>query len=149
LKDWNRPDILEFVDEGKYFLHTQEVDFDTITRNRTWFTFASTPRLNAELNKPDSTRLAPMAVLFHMRLTRPVVGMILVLAGLSVILRDQNRNIFLSAGLCLVLCSMFFVVQFTCKSLGDNEYMSPALAAWVPVLLFGPLSFSLFDAVHT
>jgi len=149
LKDWNRPDILEFIDEGKYFLHIQEVDFDTITRNRTWYTFASTPRLHVELQKPDSSRLAPMAVLFHMRLTRPVVGMILVLAGLSVILRDQNRNIFLSAGLCLVLCAMFFVVQFTCKSLGDNEYISPALSAWTPVLLFGPFSFTLFDAVHT
>lgn len=149
LKDWNQPGILEMIDEGKFFLHTREVDFDTITRSRTWYTFASTPRLHVELSKPDSTRLAPMAVLFHMRLTRPLVGMILILSGISVILRDQNRNIFLSTGLCLVLCALFFAAQFTCKSLGDNEYISPALAAWIPVMFFGPLSVSLFDAVHT
>jgi lipopolysaccharide export system permease protein len=69
--------------------------------------------------------------------------------GLSVILRDQNRNVFVSTGLCLVLCAVFFGACFACKHLGDNEFLSPALAAWLPVLGFGPLAFVLFDAVHT
>jgi lipopolysaccharide export system permease protein len=149
LKDWTRPDILEMIDPGKYFLYTNEVDFTMVTRARNWYTVASTLRLHQELSRPDSTRLAAMAVLFHMRLTRPFVGMILVLCGLSIILRDQNRNVFLSAGMCLALCALFFAAQFTCRSLGDNEYFSPALAAWLPVLFFGPLAVALFDAVHT
>ena len=33
--------------------------------------------------------------------------------------------------------------------LGDSEFLSPALAAWLPVLGFGPLAFVLFDAIHT
>jgi lipopolysaccharide export system permease protein len=134
---------------GKYFLHIQEVDFEAITRSRTWFVFASTPRLLAELNRSDSSRLASMAVLFHMRLTRPILGLLLVFMGLSVILRDQNRNVFISTALCLVMCAVFFGACFTCKHLGDNEYLSPALAAWLPVLFFGPLAFVLFDAIHT
>jgi lipopolysaccharide export system permease protein len=149
LEGWDKPDILEIIDSGKYFLHTQEVTFETITRNRGWFIFASTPQLLQELSKPDSTRLASMAVLFHMRLTRPILGLILVFMGLSVILRDQNRNVFISTGLCLVLCGVFFGACFACKHLGDNEYLSPALAAWLPVLTFGPLGFVLFDAIHT
>ena len=128
---------------------THEVDFDAITRSRTWFVYASTFRLWEELSKPESTRLASMAVMFHMRLTRPVLGLLLVIMGLSVILRDQNRNVFISAGLCLLLCGVFFAAIFACRSLGDNEYLSPALAAWLPVLAFGPLSFVLFDAIHT
>jgi lipopolysaccharide export system permease protein len=40
-------------------------------------------------------------------------------------------------------------VCFTCKSLGDNDLLAPALAAWLPVLVFGPLSLVMFDAVHT
>ena len=119
------------------------------TGSDSWFNFASTARLSSELSKPDTTRLAAMAVLFHMRLTRPLLGMILVVMGLSVILRDQNRNVFLSSGICLVLCALFFAAQFATKQLGDNDIISPALAAWLPVLLFGPLSFAMFDAVHT
>lgn len=141
--------VLERIDPGKYFLRTTEVDFEALTRSRTWYALASTPRLREELDRADTARLAAMAVLFHMRLTRPILGMLLLVMGLSVILRDQNRNIFISTGLCLVLCGVFFAALFACKSLGENDYLSPALAAWLPVLCFGPLAFVLFDAVHT
>ena len=90
-----------------------------------------------------------MAVLFHMRLTRPILGMVLVFLGLSVILRDQNRNVIISSGMCLVLCGVFFGINYTCKMLGDNDYLSPALAAWMPVLISGPFCLVMFDAVHT
>lgn len=143
------PNVLKVLDSGKYFLYTREADFEAITRSRTWFSFASTYRLLSELNKPESMRLASMAVRFHMRLTRPILGLLLVLLGLSIILRDQNRNVYISTALCLVLCGLFFASCFLCRQLGDNEYLSPALAAWLPVLVFGPLAFVLFDAIHT
>jgi lipopolysaccharide export system permease protein len=75
--------------------------------------------------------------------------MILVYIGLGVILRDQTRNVFISAGMCLVLCAIFFGACLTCQYLGNNEHLAPALAAWLPVLGFGPLAFVMFDAVHT
>jgi lipopolysaccharide export system permease protein len=149
LPDWARPDVVEQIAPGKYFLYTSEVDFDVATRGNKWFYRASTWRLFRELLKSDSNRLASMAVLFHKRLTRPVQGILLVFLGLSVILRDQNRNVFISAGLCVVLCAVFFAADFGCKHLGEKEFLSPALAAWLPVLFFGPLSFSWFDAIHT
>jgi lipopolysaccharide export system permease protein len=143
------PTVLEQFGLGKYFLHTHTVTFDSVVRDRNWFHLVSTAELFEELRNPDSTRLAAMAVLFHMRLTRPILGMILVLMGLSVILRDQNRNIFISAGFCLVLCAIFFAACFAARQLGENDILPPALAAWLPVLLFGPISFAMFDAVHT
>src|SRR5205807_2453934 len=117
------------IDPGKYFLKTEQVDFDTITRGRNWYYYSSTAGLRAELSRPDSTRLGTMAVLFHMRMTRPILGVILVLLGLSIILRDQNRNVILSAGMCLVVCALFFAAQFACRQLGENNYLSPALAS--------------------
>jgi lipopolysaccharide export system permease protein len=148
-EDFSCPALLEQIDSGKYFLKTKEVDFDAVTRHRNWFSLASTRRLYDELQKPETTRVATMAVLFHQRLTRPFLGMILVLMGLSIILRDQNRNVFLSAGLCLVLCGVFFAACFASKQLGDNDILAPALAAWLPVLFFGPIAMVMFDAVHT
>jgi lipopolysaccharide export system permease protein len=143
------PGILDVKDSGRFFLHTRDVDFEAVTRNPSWFLLASTAHLHQELQRPESTRLASMAVLFHSRLTRPLLGMVLVLLGMSVILRDQNRNVIISSGMCLVLCGVFFAATYACKMLGDNEYINPALAAWMPVLLFGPHAIVLFDAVHT
>ena len=51
--------------------------------------------------------------------------MVLVVLGLSVILRDQNRNVIISSGMCLVLCGVFFAACYACKMLGDNEYRKP------------------------
>jgi lipopolysaccharide export system permease protein len=143
------PGILDFKDFGRYVLHVKDADFDALTRNPNWFLLASTYAIYQELQRPESQRVASMAVLFHTRLTRPILGMLLVFLGLSVILRDQNRNVIISSGLCLVLCGVFFAACYACKMLGDNEYLSPALAAWMPILFFGPHALVLFDAVHT
>src|SRR5262249_11349784 len=131
------------------FLYTRSVDFEALVRDPNWFRLTSTWRLYEELQKPESTRLAAIAVLFHSRLTRPLLGVVLVLMGLGVILRDQTRNVIISAGLCLVLCAVFFAACYTCKMLGDYEFLTPALAAWLPVVAFGPFAIVMFDAVHT
>src|SRR5439155_7500893 len=110
---------------------------------------ASTTRLYQELQRPESNRLAAMAVLFHARIVRPILGLLLVFMGLAVILRDQNRNVIISSGQCLILCGVFFVACYSCKMLGENDILSPALAAWLPVLGFGPAAVVLFDAMHT
>jgi lipopolysaccharide export system permease protein len=143
------PNILEKIDSGRYILHTRSVDFDALTRNPNWYQLASTWRLYEELQRPESVRLASMAVLFHTRLTRPILGMVLVFLGLSVILRDQNRNVIVSSGMCLVLCGVFFASCYACKMMGDNNILNPALAAWMPVIGFGPFALVMFDAIHT
>jgi len=149
-KNWKRTDVLEPINDSKVFLYTQEATFEAVTRDqRKWFYLASTFRIFQELGKADVERLPQMAVLFHMRLTRPILGMILVFLGLAVILRDQNRNVFISAGQCLVLCAAFFAAGFACQQLGDKEFISPTLAAWLPVMIFGPMAFVMFDAIHT
>ncbi len=148
LDTWDR-NTLEPIDQGKYFLRVRQVDFDALTRDQRWYRFASTKQLYDDLQSPDSTRVAAKAVLFHMRLARPILGILLVFLGLSVILRDQNRNVILSAGMCLGLCAVFFAASLLCKFLGDYDHMPPALAAWLPVIFFGPLALVQFDAVHT
>ena len=149
IPNWGRTDVLTQITPGTYFLTTKDIDFDTMIRPKNWFNYSSTFQLLRELYRTHSSQVAGVAVVFHMRLTRPVLGMLLVFMGLSIILRDQNRNIFISTGMCLLLCAVFFLLLFFCQHLGNSEFLSPALAAWLPVVLFGPLSFVMFDAVHT
>jgi len=150
LPGWNRKDgLLENPVPGKYFLRTYEIDFRTATRAKNWQQFVSTPGLLYEMARIDHNKLSTVAVLFHTRITRPFLGMLLVFMGLSIILRDQNRNVFISTGMCLILCSIFFLTGFACKFLGDRDHVAPVIAAWLPILIFGPLSFVMFDSVHT
>lgn len=143
------PPNLKMLDVGKYFLYTQDVDYDVVSRGATWFLYAPTAKLRELLARPEPRRQAKVAVVFHRRITRPLVGAVLVLLGLSVILRNPNRHVFISAGLCLVFCATFYVLDLGCKYLGDNNYISPPLSAWLPVLIFGPFTLASFDAIHT
>ncbi len=141
--------LLEPIDVGHYFLQVREVNFAALTQDPTWFTMESTMRIYQELHRNDATKMAGMAVLFHSRLTRPFLGMILVIMGLGVILGDQSRNMFISMGICLGLCGLFFISIQVFQMLGNANILTPALAAWLPILFFGPLSWVLFDAVQT
>jgi lipopolysaccharide export system permease protein len=134
---------------GKFFLRTREADFEAVTRGANWHQYASIPQLRQLLAKPDGRRQPAVAVAFHMRFTRPLVGAVMVLLGLAVILRDQNRHVFINAGLCLALIGVFYAAVYGCKYLGEADLLSPPLAAWLPVLVFGPAAAALFDAVHT
>jgi lipopolysaccharide export system permease protein len=143
------PAIIEMIDPGRYFLHVREATFERATQGQKTQQFVSTETLDHMMERTDVGRMNALAVTFHMRLTRPIVGMLLVVMGLSIILRDQTRHVFISAGLCLAMCAVFFAVVFGGKILGTGDYVSPALAAWLPVLIFGPISVALYDAIHT
>ncbi|MFO0935205.1 MAG: LptF/LptG family permease [Gemmataceae bacterium] len=143
------PANLEMVSPGVYVLRTRDVDFDTLTRGGSWYLLASTAGLHELLNRPDPRRQAAVAVLFHNRLVRPIVGAVLILLGLGVILRDQNRHVLVSTGIVVVTCAIYYASVFACKYLGEQDLLSPILAAWCPILVFGPLSIVLFDAMQT
>jgi len=152
--DWPDDEILKPLGDESYFLKTKDADMDTVVRIKSWYQYLPTWQILHELDRPgNSTLHANLAIAFHTRLTRPLIGVILVVLGLSVILRDQNRNVFVSTGLCLMLCVVFFASIFACQYLGKEDfaaaYVSPALAAWLPVLVFGPFAIVMYDAVHT
>lgn len=143
------PPNLTMIDPGKYFLKTEDVDFDVVSRGPGWFLYAPTLKLRDLLTRPEPRRQAKIAVQFHMRLTRPVLGGVLVLFGLSITLLNPNRHVFISSGLCLVFGVCFHLCMLGCKFLGDTGYVSPPLAAWLPVLIYTPLTVVIFDSIHT
>src|SRR5262249_1131311 len=128
-----RKDILTNPVEGKFYLFVKEIDFETATRPKNWEVFVPTMQLLIEMGKVEYSRRQPIAVLFHCRLTRPLLGMLLVFMGLSVILRDQNRNVFINVAQCLLLCVTFFLSSTACRFLGDHGDFAPMVAAWLPV----------------
>jgi lipopolysaccharide export system permease protein len=143
------PELVRMIDPGKYFVWVREATFEAATQGQKTLGFASTARIFDLLQRTDVGRMTGLAVNFHMRLSRAVVGMLLVVMGISITLRDQTRHVFISAGMCLGMCALFFTAIFACKFMGTGDYISPALAAWLPVLIFGPITVALHDAIHT
>lgn len=142
------PPNVQHLSPGQYFVKTSELDYDTVVRGRTSYSYSPTPEVWDQLTH-GSTPKQKLAVILHQRLVRPLNGMILAVFGLAVILKDQNRHVFISAGLCLILAVAFSAVVYGAKYLGDLDVLPAPLAAWMPALVFGPLCFVTFDAIHT
>ena len=146
--NWHSP-VLEIIDPGKFFLRTERVDFQLITRPPGWFQYASTYTIFLELQRPETVGLSILAVQFHLRLTMPILAFIMTAIGISLLLRDHQRNVFLNSGICLVVGFALFGMHHLCRHLGEHDYLGAVEAAWLPVFLFGPLAIGLWDAIRT
>ena len=80
----------------------------------------------------------------HVRIADPVNNLVMLLLGLPFIL-SRERNIKASATLCLLMVGTFYAFIFVCRYID----LSPTWAAWLPVLLFGPVAVVMLDAVKT
>jgi lipopolysaccharide export system permease protein len=143
------PSNLTAEGRGRFFLKVEDADYDAVCRGGTWYVYSSTTRLREMLVDPEPRRRGKMAVLFHTRLTRPLVGAIMVVIGISIILGNPNRQIIISAGMCMAVAAALFLFTLTCKYLGDQDFLPAPLAAWFPVITFGPVAIVYFDSVHT
>lgn len=85
---------------------------------------------------------ADVRLVLHARGVQPLLDMAMVLLGISLVLRGQTRNIFVAAGLGIALVGAVLGVVLVCHALGKNYLLSASLAAWLPLLVFGPLAYA-------
>jgi len=115
-----------------------------LRRTSRWMDYLSSTQLTdlMQLKRapdPDAVRLVR-----HIRVTDPVNNLILLLLGLPFIL-SRERDIKASASLCLLIVGTFYAFIFLCRYMG----LPPAWAAWLPILLFGPVAVVMLDSVKT
>ena len=122
--------------------------FEFLAAGATWRDFASTRELIRELQSPSTDVGADVRVAIHARLMQPFVDTTLLFLGLPFVITRTNRNLFISIGVCLTIVAIFMIVVLACQSLGTSGWLQPTLAAWLPVIVFGPLAIGLLDALR-
>jgi len=125
-----------------------EVNFEQLTGGNRFRQFSSTRQLIIGLRNPSLDFGADVRVTIHSRIVQPVLDITLLLLGLPLVLARENRNIFLAIGLCLGLVTMFMLVIIACQYLGGIYLLSPALAAWLPLMIFLPAAVGMSDPLR-
>ena len=119
------------------------VNFEQLTVGAAWQQYLSTSELITGLRNRSLDYGANIRVTLHVRLVQPFLDMALFFLGVPLVMKRNNRNIFMAALLGLLLIGGFYAVTLLSHWLGANYLLSPALAAWLPLLIFGPLAFTL------
>jgi lipopolysaccharide export system permease protein len=114
-----------------------------------WTWYMSTGQLNELLKKPY---LVPnkneILSARHVRFTQWIMNMLLLVLGLPFFLNREPKTVLASVGLCLLVAISCFLVTFISQSLAAST-SHPALAVWLPIMIFGPLAAILMENVKT
>lgn len=133
------------LEDGSLFCPSNLTPYDLVLRQSSrWLDFMSISALQdltARRQIPEPA-LAELAI--HVRLTQPLVSIVMLLLGLPFIL-SRERNIKASALLCLLVVLVFYVFVYACRYVG----LPPAWAAWLPIILFGPVAVVMVDSIKT
>jgi lipopolysaccharide export system permease protein len=136
------PSDTPWLKPGECFV-ASVVSFEQFSLGNGWRQNLSTMEMVLGLKNRSLQSGADMLVTMHGRFLQPLLDLTLVFLGLPLVLSRGNRNIFLAGAIGLGLMATFFVVSLVCQGLGNNYLLAPALAAWLPVLIFAPVAFVL------
>ena len=139
--DWLKP--------NQCFLRS-ELDFDFLLPGggKSFKQFSSTRQLIAALNNPSLVYGADVRVAIHSRIVKPLLDMTLLFLGLPLVISRESRNVFIAMGLCLGVTVAFWIVVIGTQQFGEASYLlSPALAAWAPLMIFVPFATGMADSL--
>jgi lipopolysaccharide export system permease protein len=136
--DWLQPDQI-FVVSG--------VSFEFLAAGASWRDFASTRELIMQLRSPSTDLGADVRVAIHSRFIQPFLDTTLLFLGLPFVITRTNRNPFISIGLSIAVITVFMLVDLGCQALGSGGWLQPALAAWLPLIIFAPVAAGMIDSL--
>ena len=143
-----RENVLEQIGPGEYFLHTT-ITFNQLLRRESWFAYFSTSRLLEEIRQPGNPSLNEMKVTVHGRFIRPLASLTMLFLGLPFVLSGTDRRMISLVGVSMVISIVFQFFSTVCGRLGNMQYLSPELAACLPVIVFGAIAAALYDMVKS
>ena len=139
------------VELGKNLVHAYPSDLtpkELILRQAAqWINYMGISQLNA-LERRESSRRQAIAQVKHNRFTQPFVNMVLLMLGIPFFLNREPRNLLVNAALSLGVCSSCFVFSFLTQNVIGAAF-HPALPAWLPLIVFGPVAVALLDRIKT
>jgi LPS export ABC transporter permease LptG len=74
---------------------------------------------------------------YHYRFSYSLIGLVVVLLGLPLSVWLRKGGVMFGLGLGLLLSFVYWGAIQTCRAYGTSHVVSPALAAWLPNLVFG------------
>lgn len=118
-----------------------------IRQTSDWVELMSTSEINRLLGTGKAPDPAAASMTKHLRIATPVINLVMVMVGVPFIL-SRERNIKASASMTVAMALSVYVTALLARQMGSAG-MDPVLAAWLPVLIFGPVAVWMLDSVKT
>jgi lipopolysaccharide export LptBFGC system permease protein LptF len=120
--------------------------------------YLSTQKINLLLQRPKSYGAAGLHKIKNLRLTQPIMNVVLLLLAIPAVLTFDAKTLKTAATKCLTLIGLAMSSVFLCQQMAGQLPpglspawigLWPALMAWVPIFIFTPIAVLLLDRVKT
>jgi lipopolysaccharide export LptBFGC system permease protein LptF len=135
----------EPVDEYPFGLSPREL---ALRQKSEWADLLSLRQMNDLLESGRLPNRPAIEMSRHVRLTYPLNQLTLLMLVVCYFLSREPRNVLAAGGRALLLGGAFFLMTFLVTSFVKDESRA-ALAAWSPILLFGPIAVLKIANVKT
>ena len=116
----------------------------------------STSRIDQLIDRPGSYGQTNLLRVKHWRFVQPFMNVVLLLLAIPCVLTREPGRLKSAATQCLLLTGLGMGSMFLSHQLAGNPPPGPdwvvtwpALMAWMPVLVFGPVAIVLLDRLKT
>jgi lipopolysaccharide export LptBFGC system permease protein LptF len=152
-----RRDETQTVPPAPAFIYQSDVTPDEIAiwRRGQYVSLLSTHRIDELLQRPKSFGVTDLLRTKNFRFTQPISNVILLLLAMPAVLAREPGRLKLAAAKCLLLSGICMGTIFLAYQLaGAPQTMQwvrlwPAMMAWTPIFIFGPLAVLLLDRLKT
>ena len=130
-----------WLNAGECFVATT-VDTDMLQTNRTSTKLSSIAELANRVRNPAVDTSLAVHVILHERIIRPPLDFALVMLGLPLVVNRRGHNLFVMIGIAIMTVLFFFLLKTVCGTMGGGGYLlTPPIAAWLPLLILGPIAY--------
>jgi lipopolysaccharide export system permease protein len=138
-----------WLQPGQCFVATT-ISPELLSKDQSSTRLSSIAELAQRVRNPAVRSSTSLKVMLHERVVRPPLDFALILLGLPLVVNRRQRNMFVMIGFAIMTVLFFFVLKTLAGALGGNGYLiSPAIAAWTPLLVLGPIAYVRLRDVQT
>ena len=84
-----------------------------------------------------------MIVEIHEKLTLAFSCLIFVLMGIPLAIITRRRERSINIGIAMLIIIIYYPLFIACEALGIQGHVNPALAMWIPNIIFGAIGTTL------
>lgn len=132
---------LPWLQNGECFVATT-LDIEVLLDNPRSTRMAGMPELIRRIRNPSVHSSKDLHTLLHERMLRPPLDFCLVLMGLPLVVNRGDKRLFSVIAQALGIVLLFFGIKTLAAAMAGGGYLlSPAMAAWLPLLVLGPVAY--------
>lgn len=135
---------------GDLLVYT-DVGFDRLYNRDAHHEYLSTAELMRRIRNPSFNHrsIRSQSLYLHTRFTKPLLNLIVVGVGVPFVVRKESVSLLTNLAICGGVMGAMFAINELFQYLGKASLLSPELAVWAPIIIWGSAAAWFTGLVRT